>query len=165
MKIIQKASLPQNSIVHKVFPNIHYLDSFQLKVPDNCKVETFTSVFLVSNPSWVFKLMSIRNGIVKFFGLKTPPKRRQTNTKIEVGKHVGIFKVYDTNHNEILLGEDDKHLNFRVSIYKEPSNQWISVSTVVHFNNLLGRFYFFAIKPFHKLIVPAILRETVNKLS
>lgn len=120
---------------------------------------------MISNPSWVRKLMLIRDSIVKFLGLKTSPKLQHLNTKIEVGKQIGIFKVYSTSTNEILLGEDDKHLNFRVSIYKEPSNQFVNVSTVVHFNNLLGRIYFFPVKPIHRLIVTAALRETVNRLA
>ena len=165
MKIIEKTSVPQDSLVNKVFPKIHYSDSFRLEVPNNCSVESFTTTLLVSNPSWVLKLMSIRDCIVKFFGLKTPHKLKQLTTKIEVGKQVGIFKVYYTSHNEIILGEDDKHLNFRLSIYKEPSNQLINVSTGVEFNNIMGRIYFFPVKPIHRLIVLAVLRETAKRLS
>ncbi|AET68080.1 Protein of unknown function (DUF2867) [Desulfosporosinus orientis DSM 765] len=165
MKIVEMTSVPKDSLVNKVFPEIHYLDSFRLKAPVNCSLETFTLTLVVSYPSWVSKLMSIRDTIVKLFGLKTSPKLQQLNTKIEPGERIGIFKVYSISEKEILLGEDDKHLNFRLTIYKEHSNQFIYVSTVVHFNNLLGKLYFFPVKPFHRLIVLAGLKETIKKLS
>jgi hypothetical protein len=33
----------------------------------------------------------------------------------EVGERAGLFKVFDKTSNEIVLGENDKHLSFRVS--------------------------------------------------
>jgi hypothetical protein len=41
-------------------------------------------------------------------------------------------------------------------------------STIVHYNNLLGRVYFFFVKPFHKLIIHAMLKmikTRINKIN
>lgn len=48
--------------------------------------------------------------------------------------------MFDKNENEIILGEDDKHLNFRVSLFIEqqsnnPQKKDLTISTTVEFNN------------------------------
>ncbi|HJV20387.1 MAG TPA: DUF2867 domain-containing protein, partial [Sediminibacterium sp.] len=68
------------------------------------------------------------------------------------------------------LGEDDKHLNFRVSLlinrqsdYCE--NKKIIISTTVKFNNWFGRLYFLLVRPFHKLIVPIMLKGIIKNIE
>ena len=65
----------------------------------------------------------------------------------------------------ILLGEDDRHLDFRLSVLRQRGGtaDWVVVSTVVRFNNWLGRAYFLPVRPLHQLIVPAILRSALRK--
>jgi hypothetical protein len=77
------------------------------------------------------------------------------------GGKLGIFKVYARSDDEVLLGEDDHHLDFRVSLLRVPEqgSDWIVVSTVVRFNNWLGRLYFLPVQFFHRLIVVAMLRR------
>lgn len=61
--------------------------------------------------------------------------------------------------NEVILEDKDKHLNVRLSVYLESENevQKVSITTVVHVNNRLGKAYMLFVGPVHKLIVPAIL--------
>jgi Protein of unknown function (DUF2867) len=74
---------------------------------------------------------------------------------------VGVFKVLDRQDDEILLGEDDRHLNFRASVQlkREAEKCWAIVSTVVQFNNWLGHAYFVPVRPIHKIIVLAMMRR------
>ncbi|MDB5936338.1 MAG: hypothetical protein JWQ01_3682 [Massilia sp.] len=110
--------------------------------------------------------MSIRDAIVLCFALKTG-KHLVALASDTGAKRVGIFKVYSTNATEIVLGEDDKHLDFRVSVLcsvgpaPEASRQ-LTVSTVVHCHNLLGRAYILVIAPFHRLVVKASLRRAAR---
>ena len=39
------------------------------------------------------------------------------------------------------------------------------LTTVVHFNNGLGRAYFFVVRPFHRLIVTSLLRNVARQLE
>ncbi|MDR1652533.1 MAG: DUF2867 domain-containing protein [Prevotellaceae bacterium] len=39
----------------------------------------------------------------------------------------------------------------------------ISIITVVHFHNALGKVYFFVIRPFHKIIVKAMIKRLLIK--
>jgi hypothetical protein len=60
----------------------------------------------------------------------------------------------------VVLGFDDRHLDFRIVIdvrQDRPSGQTLSVMTLVHRNNLFGRLYLATVMPFHRLIVRRML--------
>lgn len=83
-------------------------------------------------------------------------------------KRIHLFKVYETGMHEILLGEDDKHLDFRVSVLHRTrtvaaqSASYLTVSTVVHCHNRLGRLYILLIAPFHRWVVQSSLRRAAR---
>lgn len=105
-------------------------------------------------PGWVDVLMKLRNRIVGVFGLKTDRNTPKPET---------FFPVIENREDEIVMGEDDKHLNFRASILKDSSEESISLITVVHYNNVWGKVYFFPVKPFHKIIMQALLKQYLKK--
>lgn len=129
--------------------------------------------FFSSGPKWIEGLFILRNKIVGAFGLKTsgsPADRQEqlANFKCEEGEQLGLFKVRNRTKNEVVLGEDDKHLNFRVSLFVENlsgNRKSLTVTTTVLFNNWLGRLYFIPVRPFHKLIVPTMLKAMVRQLE
>lgn len=165
-----KSSLPENSLLYKHPDVVHYKDSFAANIPGTqpVSIEQTGSAFFASSPSWVKKLMHIRDSIVRRMGLKTTSHRKNKPQLAFVpGEKAGIFNILDKNDWELILGEDDKHLNFRVSLYLQPPEsapQQLVCTTTVHYNNAWGRLYFFFVKPFHRLIVPAILKNTVYQL-
>ena len=81
-------------------------------------------------------------------------------------KRIGIFKIYRVTDREIVLGEDDSHLDFQLSAFCEPSSSAgehrLVLSTVVHCHNRMGRIYIFIIEPFHKLVVRASLKRAAR---
>ena len=90
------------------------------------------------------------------------------NFKGNEGERLGLFKVFSRSENELILGEDDKHLDFRVSLLQVPlssSKAELTISTTVKFHNAFGRSYFFLVKPFHKLIVQTMLKGIVHQLG
>ncbi|WP_445458151.1 DUF2867 domain-containing protein [Flavobacterium sp. HNIBRBA15423] len=177
MQII-KTSLPKDSLLHKNGSSYSYIDSFQGFITDKENKITPLSIlkaFFNSSPKWIEVLFTIRNKIVQVFGLKTPQnsKNKQeiiANLKGKPNEQIGLFKIFETTNNEIIMGEDDKHLNFRVSLLMnqsefEPTKKNITVSTTVHFNNWFGKLYFLPVKPFHNKIVPAILKSILTELE
>ena len=177
MNII-KTSFPNNSILNSTHKKYNYVDSFQGVINDN--KNTITSVdlgraFFSSGPKWVEKLFNLRNKIVSVFGLKTSGKlvdrqKQFDNFKCEPGEQLGLFKVFSRTDKEIVLGEDDKHLNFRVSLFlnqslTDPSRKELTISTTVEFNNWFGRLYFLPVRPFHKFIVPKMLKGIIKGLE
>jgi hypothetical protein len=135
---------------------------------------TLGKAFFSSAPQWVEKLLILRNNIVRVFGIKSPNLREKeqylSSFKCAEGEEIGLFKVFSKSPNEVILGQDDKHLNFRVSLFIQniggkAGEKTIVITTAVIFNNWFGRLYFLPVKPFHKLVVPAILKGMVRKLQ
>ena len=158
--------------------NYDYIDSFQGQFIDKYHkigIREVVKSFFSSGPKWIAKLFAFRNKLVGLFGLKTSGKitdRQKVldNFKCEKGEKIGLFKVYDKTTDEIILGEDDKHLNFRVSVFIDKHNvnqtdKSLIISTTVKFNNWFGRLYFFLVRPFHKLIVPTILKGIIKNIE
>ncbi|RXP50595.1 DUF2867 domain-containing protein [Lutibacter sp. HS1-25] len=170
--------MPETSILRANNITYDYIDSFQGEFIDKFQNVGTTEIgksFFSSGPKWIDILFELRDKLVGFFGLKTSEKitDRQkilNNFKCEKGEQIGLFKVFDKTDDEIILGEDDKHLNFRVSLYIEKqignkTDKKLIVSTTVKFNNWFGRIYFLPVRPFHKLIVPKILKGIIKNIE
>ena len=177
MKVI-KSKVPYRSLLNQGDKKYDYVDSFQGSIIGNENKLNSTDIakaFFSSAPNWVDKLMGFRNKMVAIVGLKTSGstadrQKDLDNLKCEKGEQVGIFRFYDKTENEIILGEDDKHLNFRVSLYLEKSKfkqeeRKLIISTAVIFNNWFGRLYFLPVRAFHIPIVGTMLKATVRKLK
>ncbi len=71
------------------------------------------------------------------------------------------FTVLDRNENEIVMGMDDVHLSFRVSVLKKKREQGngVFLTSIVKFHNTAGKVYFSTIKPFHQAIMASMLEQ------
>ena len=69
--------------------------------------------------------------------------------------------------DEVVLGLDDKHLDFRiwVSVRENAQGSEIWMSTLVRYNGVSGRIYLFLIKPFHKVLSRLMLRRAAHFLG
>lgn len=174
---ISKTTLPEGSILHGGSHTFDYIDSFQAKFsdPENRIVpKDVGKAFFKSAPKWVEKLFNFRNKIALLFGLKTSGKptdreHQLNNFKCEPGEQLGLFKVFHKNEDEVILGENDKHLNFRISLFLEKSDargmRTLIISTTVEFQNWFGRLYFLPVRPFHKIIVPVMLKGIIRSID
>jgi hypothetical protein len=167
---VQKVDLPPEALAARAFPRLDYADAYCVRLPAGAPndLDAVVRAALGTAPCWVELLMRLRDRIVGLIGLKTAsrsPRRDLGHHTLQVGDRVGIFKVFDRSADELLLGEDDRHLDLRVSVLarNDGSVDWAIVSTVVRFNNWLGRAYFLLVRPFHKLIVPAMLRNAYKR--
>ena len=165
---IRKTSLPAMSALNHTFNFSDYTDSYftELNLNGNeIELEELVTVIFMCSPPWAARLLDVRNKIAGVFGLKRyelPARDMQKNISQENAGQYGVFKVFFKNRHELIMGTNDRHLNFRVSllVHNSPGKEIkeISISTVVKFNNRVGRFYFFFVKPIHRRIVPALLR-------
>jgi len=158
-------ALPSESRVSRIYPTTHLADAFETRLPKGAisDPELIARFVLGQQAPWVAGLMQVRDAIVARFGIKTS---KQLLTGGD--KRIHLFKIYETGPHEILLGEDDKHLDFRVSVLHQTrtvaaqSTSYVTVSTVVHCHNRLGRLYILLIAPFHRLIVRSSLRRAAR---
>lgn len=72
-------------------------------------IEQVGKSFFTPGPAWVGTLLMLRNKIVGMIGLKTAgdTKNREellASFKCEVGEQLALFKVFDKNEYEIILG-------------------------------------------------------------
>ena len=79
---------------------------------------------------------------------------------------LGDFVIILKEKNHIITELKDRHLDFRFSIMirGNEGKTKVFLSTIVKINNFLGRVYFFLIKPFHRFIVPNILKRLSKKI-
>ena len=118
--------------------------------------------------------MTLRNHIVGLFGLKNlggiaqiDPNKKASD--YQAGDPVGIFTLISNTPNEVLLGDSDQHLNVVVSVHKQSNlaeeDTTITVTTVVHVHNWLGRLYMIPVTPAHKVIARAMVRALGDEIG
>ena len=120
-----------------------------------------------ATPRWVDTCMTLRNRVVQLVGLKNLGELAQVNlakpdADYRPGDRVGIFTLFENTPDEVLMGDRDKHLDVVLSVHcsRPPGRPVrVTVTTVVHTKNRLGRLYMIPVKPMHKLIAPSVLRS------
>ncbi|WP_281665199.1 DUF2867 domain-containing protein [Paraburkholderia fungorum] len=162
-------AVPAESGVARLYDAPDLADAYAVRLPDGTidDPELLARFLFAHQPRWVAKLLSLRDALVARFGIKTAKELRAAGSS---GKRerVDIFRIYTRSAREIILGENDSHLDFRLSLLQqtrdthEGSTRYLILSTVVHCHNGLGRFYIIAIAPFHRLVVRASLRRAAR---
>lgn len=100
-------------------------------------------------PQWVAALLGVREALVGLVGIAR-----------------GGSSSFDTlarTEREVLLGTDERHLDFRASVLREADR--VVLSTVVTLHNARGRAYFALVRPVHQVIVQAMLRRAARRLA
>jgi hypothetical protein len=124
-------------------------------------------------PLWVNVLMDLRNFLGKtIFGLKDLGRldsleEVSASNQMREGARIGIFTLRHLSDKEVLLGDSDKHLTVVLSTMKETQEfqDVITVTTVVHVHNTLGRIYMLFVVPVHRIIVPTLLKRGFLKAN
>jgi len=160
--------LPPESRVARAYASTNLADAYSIELPPGASANPeLLARFIFSHQApWVSSLTAVRDAIVGRFGLKTARHLATLGAAKKTGR-LGIFKIYSTSPTEVVLGEDDKHLDFRLSVLcsKQPSpggKRHLTLSTVVHCHNRLGRLYILVIAPFHRLVVQSSLRRAAR---
>jgi hypothetical protein len=156
-------TLPAHSAVRHAYRSVQLADAYAIDLPPGAASDPeVLGRFLFSHqPAWIGALMRLRDAIVALFGIKTAKKLKNAASGPRASR-VGIFKVYSIDDSEMVMGEDDKHLDFRVSVLRTAfpgGGARLTVSTVVHCHNMLGHSYLLVIAPFHRMVVKAVLRR------
>lgn len=161
---VREVPLPPQSKLLRLFARVDFADAYAVALPPDATTdpEQLGRFILSKQAPWVNMLMGLRDAMVAGFGLKTAGQLKQGD--VAPGeRRVHIFKIYETTEREILLGEDDAHLDFRLSVMcrEVAGRRQVVVSTVVCCHNRLGRVYMKLIAPFHRAIVRDCLQRAV----
>lgn len=156
-----------NSLIAKGFHDVDYFDSYAILLDEKevTSVDQFTWELFSYSPKWMDYLMALRDKIVASWGIKT-----SDDVEIEItdkpkeykkGDKLIFFNIFDRTKDEILMGENDIHLDFLVSTHlvELDDKKYGVLTTAVRFNRFLGKAYFFFIKPFHQLLVKQMMKN------
>jgi len=168
LTLVKQVALPSQSAVATAFKSVNLADAYSIQLPSGiAKSPDVLARFIFSvQPSWIRALTNVRDAIVAAFGLKTA-KHLATLSDDPAAERISIFRVFAMSETEVVLGENDKHLDFRVSILCTPDSppstgSQLTLSTVVQCHNRLGRTYLSVIAPFHRQVVKASLRRAAE---
>ena len=114
-------------------------------------------------PKVVQWLMSLRNGIVGLFGLQAAAQR-STATQTH---YAGSFPVVFETSEEILLGFNDRHLDFRIWLSVSPKSDGfqVEISTLVQEHNAFGKVYLWVVMPVHRVLSRWMLARGLRHLT
>jgi hypothetical protein len=162
--------VPNESAVSGLYKKTQLADAYTIRLPDdvNADPELLARFLFSQRARWVDYLMQLRDMLVAMFGIKTA-NELENSSGADQKQRISFFKIYSKTKNEILLGEDGKHLDFRLSVLIQrrtgpnTTSPHLILSTAVHCHNFLGHAYIFIISPFHRLIVQSILRRAAKK--
>jgi hypothetical protein len=159
---------PRNSRVAGLLAGADFHDAWAIEstAVDLCALDHFIAAAR-RTPRWVDACMALRNRAAALVGLKhlgdlSGLPGDKPASAYGPGDRVGIFTLFESGFDEVLLGDKDKHLDVVVSVHRQPAPDagrvTVTITTVVHVKNLLGRLYMIPVKPMHRLIAPAVLR-------
>lgn len=142
----------KNNLIIKYLP-ADYKDCFWDEITEKLymSVNELFNLMFSQYPKWIMRMYYIRNLIVKPFGVK-------------INKSF-VNMIIEQNDNEIIIGAKDKHLTFHVSLFcsdVKDKTQEVSITTIVKYENILGRIYFAAIWLFHRIIVSYLFKRAIK---
>ena len=148
------------------FTGADLVDSYAVCLPEEHPddMQVIAARALDNPPPWIRLLLFIRDGIMGLVGVKSSSEVRRTRGAQD---RIDFFPVLARSANEIILGADDRHLDFRLSLLRRTTerNPILIATTAVHCHNALGRWYLAAIMPFHRLIVRSSLGRASDRRS
>jgi hypothetical protein len=137
-----------------------FADAFCIEVGDrDLDARRAAERMMARQPRWAEALLSLRNFLVAPLGLKTSGAGPGVPPDM-----IGIFPVVSETPERLIAGFNDHHLDFRVvvDVSAPGGRRQVTATTVVKTHNRLGRIYLAVIMPFHRLIVPALLRQVAS---
>jgi hypothetical protein len=144
-----------------LLPGAQFADAFRLALPGSALDAPTAARRMVGRlPRWASRLMTLRNSIVAPFGLKRPASAPAGSSD-----RIGIFPILAQTSDRIVLGLDDKHLDFRLVVDVAPidGGQSVTATTIVKTHNLLGRTYLATIMPFHRIIARTMVGQAADR--
>jgi hypothetical protein len=142
----------QSTLIDGVYDSIDLQDAWQVRcrpgLPEDPQV--WADAVFHHPPPWIVVLFGVRNVLVRLIGVA--PEHDSAKT----------FRVEARTAEEVLLGSDADHLNFRASVLV--CDHRVTVSTVATAHNARGTFYLRVIRVVHPVIVRAMLRRASRVL-
>ena len=160
--------VPSDSVLAPLYAGADLLDAYAIHLPAGASddPEVLARVAFERQAAWIRALTWLRDAAMATVGIKS--SRAIGAAAAARGPVIGFFPLLSKSARELVVGEDDRHLDFRVAILLRTGAagaRELVVVTVVHCHNRLGRAYLALIAPFHRVIAQASLEQAARAME
>lgn len=151
--------------VHEI-ANAVYKDRYVDEIVDISPEEAFKNVIAIGGKhGWQAYniLWSIRGLIDKFYGGYGLNRGRRDADELRIGDSLDFFKVVDLVENKRLLLHTQMKLPGEGWLEYQIVDNYIILTAFFYPNGLMGRLYWYAMWPFHKLIYKKMLKRLISE--
>lgn len=153
-----QAVLPSSSACQSL-TRVDWADAYRMVLPPNAPQDPEVWRQVMSDLSRSSRLLRLR--------IAGGDVLRRWTSAPSLGPE-GPFPVLQRTPSEVLVGLDDRHLNFRASLSIDAQTDGRShlvVTTAVMFHNVWGRRYLAVIKPFHRRLVQSAMHRAAQLVT
>jgi hypothetical protein len=155
-------------VLAPLYAGADLLDAFAVHLPAgvNDDLEALARAGFERQAWWIRALTRMRDVMMATVGVKS--SRAIGAAAAARGPVIGFFPLLSRSARELVVGEDDRHLDFLVAILLRTGAAGVRelvVVTVVHCHNRLGRAYLAVIAPFHRVIAQASLEQAARAVE
>jgi hypothetical protein len=142
---------PRTPLISGALPRVDWTDAYAVRALPGMPADPqlWADAVFRDPPRWVLAALGLRELLVGLVGIDR--------------SGAGAFATLARTEDEVLLGTDANHLDFRASVRREPDR--VVLSTVVGLHNRRGRLYSALVRPVHPIVVRAMLNRASRRLS
>jgi hypothetical protein len=161
---------PPDCAIAGDYPGADLADAFAVDLPGGGPhdIRRLAMAALAEPPAWLRLALNVRDAVAGRFGIRTSGAIRTSLIARDVDR-IDFFRVLARSEREIVLGEDDSHLDFKLSLMLgrcvDGAGDELVATTIVHCHNRVGRAYLAAITPGHRLVVRSGLRHAARSAA
>ena len=145
-------SVPCSPLLAHALPFTDWSDAYAVPVPKEAPrhdAQEWADAVFHAPPLWIQVLFGVRELFVRAVGIE------------RAGNHV--FDTVSRTAGEVLLGVDQSHLAFRISVLVERDR--VVVTTLVNVRNRRGAAYFTLVRKAHPLVVRSMLARAAHAMA
>ena len=147
----RRAPVPATPLLAAALPHVDHADAFAVTRRPGTPTDpqAWADALFRDPPRRVRALLALRESLVGLVGIaRSGP---------------AAFATLRREGDELLLGADEAHLDFRASVLVEPRR--VVLSTVVRLHGARGRAYFALVRLVHPVVVRAVLTRAAHRLA
>jgi hypothetical protein len=142
---------PPSPLLADALPNYDWSDAYAVQIPASASrrdPQEWADAVFHAPPLWIQVSFGVREPLVRAIGIERADEH--------------VFDTVARTADEVLLGTDQGHLGFRVSVLVELDR--VVVTTLVKFHNRRGAAYFALVRMVHPLVVRSMLARAARAL-
>lgn len=144
----QEVSAPVTPLLAAALERVDWSDAYAVPCDRGMPADpqVWADAVFRDPPGWVLALLGLRQALVGLVGIERADS--------------AAFNTLARRDDEVLLGTDAGHLDFRVSIWR--TSDAVTVTTVVQCHNRRGRLYSMLVRRVHPAVVRAMLSRAAR---